>query len=149
MADALEFLDNLNALNFKEIAVETIEKNKEVFADYNAAQLAQGIRSDGTSILPEYTDLTKQIKKRKSGLASITDRITTYDTGRHYKELYTSVIGDEIEHGSRDEKSKGLEKKYATAKGSLYGPTEESQEEIVEDHLRPDYYEATHNKLGL
>lgn len=147
--DALDLLETLEQVNIKALAVETIEEKAEVMADMNAEQLAQGIRSDGSEILPSYKPLTIEIKSEKSGLAGVTNRVTLYDEGDHYRGLYTEVQGDELIQGSRDPKSEKLDKKYSTAKGSIYGLTEDNQEELVESHLRGSFYEKIHEITGL
>jgi hypothetical protein len=63
--------------------------------------------------------------------------------------LYAKVMGRELEFGSKDEKSEKLEKKYATAKGALYGLTEDSRDELVESHLRPEWMKDISGKTGL
>lgn len=145
MADALEFLETLQTLNIEAAAIDALEGNEKVMADLNATQLAQGKRATGTTIRPEYHPLTIELKKGRSGLAGITDRVTLFDTGSHYRKLYADVKGQEIEYGSKDEKSEDLQKKY----GAIYGLTEESVEELVESHLRGDFIEKIENYLGI
>lgn len=149
MADALDLLENLEALNIKQIAIDTIQKNKEVMADLVATQLSQGVRSDGSEILPSYTPLTIELKKQKSGLAGVTDRVTLFDTGEHYKELYVEVKGEDMEYGSRVEYSGDLEKKYGTSKGSVHKLTEDSREELMAGYLENDFYGKVSEQTGL
>lgn len=147
--DALEFLDALDRVDLDHLAKQTLEKNKEVIADLIATQLSQGIRSDGTEILPSYAPLTIEIKKTKSGLAGVTDRVTLYDTGEHYKELYAEVKGDDLVTGSLVEYSDALEKKYDTSKASVHKLTEDSKEELVVGYLQADCYDLLHQQTGL
>ena len=123
MPDALDLLETLHGVNIAATAAETIEEKGEVMADLNAEQLAQGLRSDGTEILPDYAPLTVELKKEKSGLAAVTDHVTLYDTGSFYRQLVAEVQGDAIIYDSRDEKADDLDEKYSTAKGSIYGLT--------------------------
>jgi hypothetical protein len=150
MADAVDLLENLAALDVEQIATSILKSNEEIMADLNATQLSQSMRTDGTEIFPSYKGLTIHIKETmKSGLAAVTDRVTLYDTGDHYRQLYAKVMGRELEFGSKDEKSAKLEKKYATSKGALYGLTEDSRDELVESHLRPEWAKDISSKTGL
>jgi hypothetical protein len=143
--DALELLENLQQFDVKATAVEALKENEEVMADLNATQLSQGKRATGTEIRPPYAPLTIEIKKTKSGLAAITDRVTLYDTGSHYRNLYAEVKGDEIEYGSKDLKIDDLQKKY----GAIYGLTKESKEDLIESHLEGDFLQKAHDATGL
>ena len=149
MADVLDLVDNLNRVNVKDIAEETIRGRREIIADINASQMARGKRSDGSDILPSYSELTISLKKEKSGLAGVTDHVTLFDTGAHYRALYADIRGDEIEYGSHDEKSGKLQKKYDTSRGSIYGLDNDSREDLVEGFLRSDFETEIEKITGL
>lgn len=149
MADALEILQVLQSLDIEAIAISTLEENEEAMANLNAEQLARGLRADGSEILPSYAPLTIEIKSEKAGLAGVTDHVTTYDEGGHYAELYAEVKGDEIEQGSRDGKSAKLQKKYDTKKGSLYGLTTDSREELINGPVGASWRKKIEAATGL
>lgn len=149
MADALEILQVLKGLDVEAIAISTIEENEKAMADLNAEQLARGLRADGSEILPSYADLTIELKSEKSGLAGVTDHVTLYDTGDHYAGLYADVQGDEIEQGSHDEKSASLQKKYSTKKGSIYGLTADSREELITGPVGASWKKKIESATGL
>jgi hypothetical protein len=145
--DALELFTNLEGMNIHAIAMDALKMNTDVMADLNAEQMAQGIRATGSEIKPAYHPLTVEIKRtEKTGLAAVTDHVTLYDTGSHYRQLYAEVKGDEIEYGSRDSKSEKLENKYGR---TIYGLTEDSREELVQGSLQGDFCELAHIELGL
>lgn len=146
MPDALDLLENLENLDLRAIAVSTIEDKEGLMADMNAAQLAMGRRATGTEIRPEYHPLTKELKQGLPGLAGVTDHVTLYDTGDHYRDLYADVQGDEIEHGSKNWKSEKLQNKYGK---TIYGLDDENKEELVEGHLRPSFHDKIHEATGL
>lgn len=148
MPDALELLTALKKVNVIDLAKASITSNKELIADLNAGQLARGLRSDGSNILPSYSDLTIELKSRREGLAGITDHVTLFDTGAHYKGLYADIKGNEIEYGSTDEKSKKLQKKYDTSRGSIYGLNQDSLEDL-EPHLRTSFFDDYEKVTGL
>lgn len=146
MADAGDFLDMLESFDVDKIVNDVLNESTETMANLNAAQLAQGLRADSTEIQPPYADRTVFEKQHnKSGLAAVTDHVTTYDTGSHYRKLYAEVQGDELEYGSRDEKSAKLQKKY----GKLYGLTTDSKEELAEQVTRPAFQKRVEEATGL
>lgn len=147
--DGLELLNNLNALDIETIASETVSDVTEVIADLNATQLSEGLRADGSETLPSYSGTTVGVKKGKSGLSGITDRVTLYDTGAFYRGLYASVQGTEIEYGSRDGKADKLQEKYSTSKGSIFGLNEDSKDELVTGHLEPTWHKKISEATGL
>lgn len=147
--DALEVLENLEQVNVRQIAVDSFNEVKEVAADLIATQLSQGLRSDGSELLPSYAPLTIELKKQKSGLASVTDHVTLFDTGDFYQEIYAVAEGDDIEYGSKNEKAEKLNKKYSTSKGSIFGLDDDSADELVEGHLKPTFYDNAHEATGL
>jgi hypothetical protein len=153
MATGLDLLENLEALDPEAVAIEVLEENTNVMADLIAGQLAQGLRSDGSEILPSYAPLTIELKKNKSGLAGVTDHVTLFDTGSHYEKLYTEVKGDELEYGSKDNKSAGLQEKYdrkgKSSKGSIYGLTEDSKDDLTGGHTEPQWQKKIEAKTGL
>lgn len=146
--DSLELQESIRSINLNDIAARSIEDNRESIADMNAAQMAQGLRADGSEILPYYADLTISMKKKRSGLSGVFDHVTLYNTGAHYAGLYAEVKGDEIEYGSRDEKSEALQKKYSTAKGSIYGLTTDSKEELAPAFKR-SFFAEYERQTGL
>lgn len=148
MAYAGEIEDNLKTLDLAAIANKTLVDNQKVMADLNAVQLSQGLRADGKDIVPSYKALTVELKQNKPGLAGVTDRVTLFDEGDHYRELYAEVQGQEIEYGSRDPKSAKLQEKYGKY-GPIYGLTNDSNEELVEQHLRPAFQSLIEEVTGL
>jgi hypothetical protein len=134
MADALDILNNLKALDIDGIINETLVENERYMADLNATQLSEGLRSDGHDIIPEYAKLTIQIKEGKSGLAGVTDHVTLFDTGDFYDAMYAEVQGAEIEFGSKDEKSKKLQEKYTD---KIYGLDDTSKTVLGRREVAP------------
>lgn len=146
-------METLEQLDIETIVEDVLTANENVMADLIAGQLAQGLRSDGSEILPSYSELTIELKKKKSGLAGVTSHVTLFDTGAHYQGLYTTVKGDEIEYGSHDPKSAGLQEKYdrktGKATGSIYGLTEDSKDDLTSGHTEPLWEQTIEEKTGL
>lgn len=148
--DPLSLIETLEGLDLNQAASEVLEEKEEVIADLIATQLARSKKSDGSEILPAYAPLTVEIKKREGvGLGAVTDRVTTFMTGKHFDQLYADVNGNQIEYGSRVPYSDSLEEKYDTAKGSIHMPDEDSKEELIEGHLRSAWQQKIEEKTGL
>lgn len=144
--DALDLKEVLEGLDIEEISAQVVQDNSEIIADLNAGQLAQGIRADSKPILPEYSPLTVQLKKEKSGLSAVTDHVTLFDKGDFYKGLEVLVKGTEIDYGSNDPKSGKLQTKYGD---QIFGLTEDSADELSEGFLRPGIIDKIEQKTGL
>lgn len=149
MADAMDLLENIEALDIPAICSGVLQDNEEVIADLNATQLSQGLRSDGSKITPEYAELTVMLKEGKSGLAGITDRVTLFDKGDYYGGLYAEVKGQELLQGSTDPKADDLEKKYATRKGRLTALNTDSSDELANGFLSPQFKNRIESDTGL
>lgn len=143
----LQLLNRITSLDIPGMAGKVLQEHSEVIADLNASQLAQGRRSDNSEILPRYSPVTIELKKGLPGLAGVTDRVTLFSSGRHYAELYFIVQGLKTEYGSRDSKSEKLEKKYGTARGSLYGLTDDNRQELINTSIKPKFYEEMRKQL--
>jgi hypothetical protein len=104
---------NNMAKGFSQAVQNAIEQTKESIADLNASQLAQGIRSDGSKITPEYSTLTIELKLGQPGLSGIVDRVTLYNEGNFYRGItVTNITPSTYDITSTDWKTKKLEDKY-------------------------------------
>lgn len=129
--------------------MEALQNTTTVVEDLNATQLAQGLRADGSELLPSYTPLTIELKKHKSGLAAVTSHVTLFDTGDFYRSLHAEVKGDRLVYSDTDEKFEKLNKKFSTSKGSILGLTKDSKGELVNSFLRKEFLLQAHTQTGL
>ncbi|WP_430897633.1 MULTISPECIES: hypothetical protein [unclassified Paraflavitalea] len=137
MSDVLQILSDLSSIDVEHLAELSLIENESVMADLNAEQMARGLRPDNSEITPTYSDLTIELKQGRPGLSGITDRVTLYETGEHYKKLYAEIKGSEYEMGSKDLKSEKLQKKY----GKIYGLSDDSKETLVSGPLYKSWKE--------
>lgn len=150
MADAQDLYETLETLDVTAIALDVLESKTEVIADLNAVQMSMSKRSDDSDILPSYADLTIQIKQAEGiGLGAITDRVTLFMTGAHYRELFAALRGDVLEIASTVGYSEDLEEKYDTAKGKIHWLNEDSKDELAESHTGPAFKEQVEKQTGL
>lgn len=143
----LQYLAKLEDLQVTQLAEESLNATSEPAVDIIAGQLAMGMRADGTEITPSYSPLTIELKKKKSGLSAITDRVTLYDTGQYYAGLYQVAKAGKITWGSRDSKADKLQQKYAGRGGKgLLGFNREGRAEY-KPILQKDFNKRVKNKL--
>lgn len=141
---AEDMINKLAEISMRRICSEVAQESEEEMTELNEQQLSMGLRSDGSEIEPFYSIFTLIKKEMKSGLAGVSDRVTLFDTGAHYRGLYTEVAGSVIEWGSKDPKSKKLEEKY----GKIYGLNDYSKEILKEETLQPGLVEAVNKFIG-
>lgn len=129
----------MNELDIKQVAINSLQAHENDVSDQIAGQLSAGVNGDGSSITPEYSFLTVQLKKDKPGLAGVTDRVTLFDTGEHYRKLYTDVQSDGgIETGSHDSKSLDLQAKYGEG---IYEVGETARQNVIDEGLQETFEE--------
>lgn len=109
MGALTDMIQAFQSVDVESAIEDAFRETEDAYADQNAAQMFEGLRSDETEITPDYTDLTIQIKEEKG---QPTDRVTLKDTGAFYKGLYADLQGTTIIVASSDSKSEKLEEKY-------------------------------------
>jgi hypothetical protein len=144
--DVIELLEAMKGLDVLAIAEAAVAENVELIADLNATQLSQGLRADGSELLPSYADATVAAK-RLAG--KVSDHVTLLDTGAFYRGLYAAVQGEQVEYGSRDSKADKLQEKYSTSKGSIFGLNEDSREDLIESGLGASWQKGVEKVTGL
>lgn len=142
----LEVRNRFANLDTDKICISAVERTKDTIADLNAEQMFKGLRSDGSEITPDYSDVTIAIKEEKG---QPTDRVTLRDKGDFQNELYADIQGDKLIINSRDEKAAALDKKYSKAKGSIYGLSGPFKREYLNEKLRPEFKKLMQNATGL
>lgn len=147
MSSPMDLLETLQGLNIKDQAVSALSEHEEGIADQIAGQLSAGVNGDGSAITPEYAFLTIQLKTGKPGLSGVTDRVTLFDEGDHYKELFTEVEkSGEFISGSHDEKSLDLQAKYGEG---IYQPGETARQNVIDEGLRESWENKIAESTGL
>ena len=142
-----EILTKLKDLrrDFKDgtIAREIIEENEQAIVEKNQNQLSEGVRSDGSEIKPEYSPLTKRIKRSKG---QPDDRVTLFDKGPFYKGIDVDVFADKFELIGEDPKTKKLQTKYGPL---ILGVGEQGKQELVDEVFRPAAIDKARERLDL
>ncbi len=137
-------LDRLEALikgpKLEEFVMKAADGKRELMADLNREQLADGIRADGSRITPEYAESTVA-KKKKEGKPS--DRVTLFDTGAWSSEIKARRLGKTMFLQSVEAKNEKLKKTYGLG---IQGLTEENLA-VVSKALLPSLIDQTENFL--
>jgi len=113
----------INAL-IQELIKSNVKYIKELQTE---EQMYEGVRSDGSDILPEYTPYTKFIKRLLKSPAQPTDRVTLKDSGDFYNKVYIKMDRDGFELDSADPKRDELVEKY---KEAIFGLTDENKAKL-------------------
>lgn len=139
------FNDKLKRLDILRESQRSISETLPELLDLNVEQMNEGKRSDGSDILPSYTDFTIQMKKEKG---QPYDRVTLRDTGKFQSAINGNVTGGKVIVSSSDSKVDALEKKYSTQKGKLFGLAKEKKKVYIKD-LRPALAKNIKKQLGI
>lgn len=124
----------------------SFENNKDVAVSLVASQLAQGIKSDGSLTDFPYAPFTIASKKRKSGLSAVTDHLTNYDTGESFKKLFAEIQGDKVIYGTKTDKEAAISDRMD---GLAFSPTQDNKEELVRQHMKPDFLKMIREYVKL
>jgi len=148
MASLSQLKAKFQSLRGREIdlAAEAIDTAGEFAAQLNAAQLAQGIKADGSKANFTYAPVTIAQKQGKPGLAGVTDRLTNYDTGESYAKLYEKVSGNKVIFGTGSDKEDAISERMD---GEAFGLTRDSKADFLHDQVAPDFARRVRQFVGL
>jgi hypothetical protein len=127
----LDTLKRLRRVSIFKVLDAVIKKNNlsELIIELNTEKQLydEGVDSLGFKIEPEYTSLTKRIKR---GKGQPTDRVTLKDTGKMYKTWTVKLVGNTISIDANLVKDGfDLEEKYGV---NIIGLTDENLQVFIE-----------------
>lgn len=126
---------------------ECVQETKEAIADLNRGQLFIGKRTDGTDILPDYSDYTIELKQAKG---QPYDRVTLRDKGHFWNSIHVDVDSKNYSVDASDSKTDKILDKYETHNGKILGLSKESKsEEYIPNYLFPALKAKMESMLGL
>lgn len=146
MATISTLRKRLEALDVMKVASDSVRETKEGITDAIIFQTNAGLRSDGSEILPFYTDYTIELKKQKG---QPTDRVTLQDTSDYYRSIRTDVTGEGIISQSNDPIAEKINKKYATRRGRLLKPGGKYKQAYIDEDLTPAFMKNIKKATGL
>ena len=128
------------------LAAEAITDSHNLAEDLNADQLAKGIKVDGTAANFTYSPMTIAIKKQRSGLASVTDHLTNYDTGESYRQLFEKVENKKVIFGTGTDKEDSISDRMDDR---AFGLTKDNKEIFMKDGVLPKFFSLIHSELKI
>jgi len=145
--DSLQFIENLKSIDLQKVAATVLQKNADVYTEFNREQMMKGKRKDGKNIGDSpgnyYLSLMYARDKAKMNSAAGFMNPDLRLTGSFQDQMYMNVKGEDIIMDSTDSKATELVKKYGS---SIYGinPSEE-----FTDFLEPDFQAEITRQTGL
>jgi hypothetical protein len=129
-----------------DLTQKVVNSNKQEILDYNRQDqlFKKGETSDGTKIVPPYTNVTKNFKLLKG---QPINRVTLFDTGSFYKGFEIKKNSKyQISIYSKDEKSGYLMDKYGN---NIFGINKINQKKLNQDTIKPDLWKLIIQSLKL
>lgn len=145
MADPLDLIESLDALDIPGIAVKVLEEKRDTMAQLNVNQMMAGKNTLNEEIGEYANELYAEVKNRMNPLPGfgVPDLKVT---GDFHRGLYAEIKGDEIEYGSKDSKEGKLQGQYGS---EIFGLSEDSKEQLVESELQPAWQSEIESQTGL
>lgn len=138
MATLQEQLQIVQRMNLRNDLLNFLKRIENNLTTLNKEQLFYKSSDIFGKPIGYYSEATEEItggEKRKG------QPFTAVDTGDFLKGFYIKIIGDSIEFGSRDSKTdKILSSKHWLSK-DLFGLTDESKSELIEQSILPFIYD--------
>jgi len=131
-------LNKLNELPIKNFIDQAVQDNDTIIEDYQAEQMFEGKRADGTDIEPGYKEITKMIKRAKG---QPVNRVTLKDEGDFHRGIKIEKVGDGFEMDSTDFKTSKLVRKYGV---NIFGFDQQRLElvkEVISNDVKKAVYE--------
>ena len=148
MASLNQLRQNFLNLKGKEmfIAGQAIGEKSEEAANFNALQLAQGLKNDGTKAVFSYAPFTIAAKRGKSGLSGVTSHLTNFDTGESYRQLFEKVEGNKVIFGTTSGLQDEIDKRMD---GKAFGLDADNKAEFLKLNVSPLFVQKIKSLLKL
>ena len=146
MATILQVLNNFEALNFWEVAQNTIKENEDSLIVINKQQLTEGINKYGEKIKPKYKSQSYAEMKNRMNNSPGLGTPDLYLTGAFYKSFYIKrIIKGSFEVDSLDDKTFDLEAKYS----GIFGLDSLNKEKAIDYFLQSKLVENVKKVVRL
>ena len=145
--------DSLRRFDLEKEQTKIIEEHKDVLADLQADQwgeLSKDYAGRDIKLLDNpggvYRPFTIQKKRSEGrGLGSVTDRVTLFQTGALYRELFVTIASGKFSLSS----SVPYFKKLMNRTGDVTGLDKDHRLEFAETYVRPGVKQALKQQTGL
>jgi hypothetical protein len=148
MTTILDALANFESVQLEKAIPVIMQSISAEIVDYNLKQLSQGLTSSGVLISPRYRNPAYAGYKQGLNSAAGFGVPDLKLSGDFYAGFYIQIQGMSFTFGSNDSKSALLEGVYS-ANGGIFGLSDESKIELVENDLKPKVIEYLTQKTGL
>jgi len=118
------------------LAVESLNESRELIIEANRIQLEFGIKSDGKKSNFIYAPFTVAQKRKRQGIAGITDRLTNFDTGESYENLFADFKPDKATFGTNTDKEGFISERMD---GKAFGLTDENRGILIQDEIKKTF----------
>jgi hypothetical protein len=148
------FADLANAfkkVNVEKAAVNAFFRTEDALVSAVAEQMSKGMTGRDEPIVSPYTGkiyyapMTVQYKQENgSGIGKITEHITLFQTGNHYRGLYAALRGRNLEIGSTVQ----YDAAFNRANKELYQPGTQAGQDFINDQLEPAMWDELVTQLN-
>jgi hypothetical protein len=95
--DLITLQSNIAKLDVVEMGYNILDDMSDFIADLNRKRLAEKGEDSNSNNIGDYTETTVILKEAFGrGIGKITDHVTGYNTGESHKNIFASVISDEL-----------------------------------------------------
>lgn len=151
-----DILYDFQFVNTRQAMVKSFERTEEVLLDRVATQMSEGRTGNDQPIVSPYTGLSyyapATVRYKRDfgvGLGRVTDRITLFQTGRHYQGLFTRISGNAVVVGSSVEYDNGgFKGPFGEVNTNLYQPGTEQGQEYIDENLQPAFFDEMMKQLN-
>jgi len=145
MATALDLLTNLKSLKILDIAVDAIDKTKDIAVDLNVEQLACGYDSEKKRLKKYRSKSYSDFKQSMNSLPGFgnPDLILT---GAFVNSFKLDISGQNLKFSASDSKSDDLTKKYGD---NIFGLGETNNEYYAQQVVFPIMMNTIQGFIGL
>lgn len=126
------------------LALEALNDNAQLIADANKIQLEFGIKTDGQKSDFKYAASTIALKKKRSGIAGITNHLTNFDTGESYEELFAEFKPDHAIFGTKTDKEQAIIERMD---GKAFGLTDDNKKILMQDEIKKSFIQKVRTFL--
>jgi hypothetical protein len=156
--DALELLENIEALDIETIAGDALRDHQDRYVELNKEQLLEGKLSTGMDITPSYlSDPYFKTPAAAQKYSDWKDKITPnpkrgkgvpnlFIIGSFHNSISMEIKKDSYEILSDYKDAGDIMSKFTE---NIFGLDEEKAEQLIEEGLADSFYDKAHEQLGI
>jgi len=146
MATVLDMIENINALDIHELAVNAIMSTEDAMVNLNREQLTEGLDSRGHKLKPTYGSKAYATKKAAQNPRPGKWNPDLILTGAFVESFKVSLSGDDLKFEASDIKAPDLLEKYGD---DVMGLMDTQQEHYNNNIFYPEFAGNIEHETGL